>query len=72
MVLVDDYPPGLCDHLRKKPLAQYNARQIGYTSAMCLDCGRVLTHPDGPGHWEDAIFYGYLIKEEASWSSAFG
>lgn len=61
---VDDFPPGACDHSRKKPVSQALTVKRDYTDAMCLDCGRVLRHPDGPGSWEDVIFYGYVIHEE--------
>lgn len=69
--MVDDYPPGACGHPRKKPVSQALTAKRDYTDAMCLDCGRVLRHPDGPGQWEDVLFYGYIIKEE-TWSSPFG
>jgi hypothetical protein len=66
LVLVDDFPPGACEHARKKPVGQQLTLHRDYTDAMCMDCGRVLRHPDGPGSWEEVLFYGYLIKEEAS------
>lgn len=62
--IVDDYPPAACDHLRKKPVGQALTAHRDYTDAMCLDCGRILRHPDGPGQWEDVIFYGLVIREE--------
>lgn len=71
LIMVDDVPPGQCDHPRKKPVQQQLTAHRDYTDAMCLDCGRVLRHPDGPGTWEDVLFYGFVIKEEA-WSSPFG
>lgn len=64
LTMVDDYAPGACSHPRKKPVGQSLTAKRSYHDAMCLDCGRVLRHPDGPGSWDEVIFYGYVILEE--------
>ena len=62
--LVPDYPAAPCEHARKQTVgAALNAKR-DHMDAMCLDCGRVLRHPDGPGSWEEVRFYGYVIHEE--------
>lgn len=73
LTMVDDYPPRICKHERKKPVSKSLNAKRDYTDAMCKDCGCVLRHPDGPGSWEEVLFYGLVIKEEESaWSSLFG
>lgn len=64
VTLRDDYAPGVCGHPRKKPVGQSLTAKRNYHDAMCVDCGRVLRHPDGPGSWDEVIFYGYVILEE--------
>lgn len=64
LAIVKDYPPGVCEHQHKKPVGQALTAHRDYTDALCTDCGRVLRHPDGPGSWEDVMFYGLIIREE--------
>lgn len=65
---VNDFPPGpSCTHPSKKPVGEALTKHRDYTDAFCVDCGRVLRHPNGPGSWEEVLFYGYVIKEEPSW-----
>lgn len=60
-----DQPAELCEHMHKLPIAKDpKFTHDEYTDALCEDCGVVLRHPEGPGHWEEVIFNGYKIREE--------
>lgn len=67
LALTDAPAPQMCAHSTKKPVQQELTAKRDYTDAMCMTCGCVLRHPDGPGSWEPVRFYGYVIKEEP-WS----
>lgn len=62
--VIPDTPAVMCDHPHKKPISEAITKRLPYQDALCTDCGRVLRHPDGPGRWEEVIFYGYVIHEE--------
>jgi hypothetical protein len=57
--------PGPCDHIKKKPVASQITKHMPHRDAICVSCGQILRHPDGPGEWTPVLFYGYLIHEEA-------
>lgn len=55
-------PTGTCVHARKKTLVRTERQSV--LRVVCLDCGCVLQHPDGPGAWSYAYDYRFVIKEE--------
>lgn len=61
--LVKAKPVWGCPHRHKEPVSATLTATRPYRDAMCQDCGVVLRHPDGPGAWEEVLFYGYLIHE---------
>lgn len=54
-----------CPHTAKVPVAEQATKRLRYRDALCVLCGVVLRHPDGPGDWEEVIFNGYLIEEDS-------
>lgn len=58
-----DYAPAPCDHVAKKAIGIMRNKSLDYHDAVCLDCGVVLRHPDGPGEWQEVLFNGFIIED---------
>lgn len=61
-----DTPAPFCLHRDKETIVKPPKfrHYTDHIDALCLDCGVVLRHPEGPGEWEEVVFNGYRIKEE--------
>lgn len=56
--------PRMCSHGDAARLTPMDSPIDGRLFAVCGACGCVVTRPDGPGRWTDAMFYGHLIREQ--------
>lgn len=62
---ISDTPAPLCEHKYKETIEKAAKYKHGeYIDALCMDCGVVLRHPEGPGGWEEVVHNGFVIKEE--------
>jgi hypothetical protein len=62
---VPDAPVGPCTHgFDKKPISEVRNKRQDFRDAICMGCGVVLRHPDGPGQWDEVIYNGFIIEEE--------